>query len=368
MRARYSWVTNVPLTDPLQREQAVLVQGLLLTLLGMCTLAALVSLSAASTIDRAVGVGTALLLVVLLGVALGVLRRGGLTASVILTSVGVTLLALANMVPSGLEGSRAIFALLVVPILLGGLIGSGRLLWASAALVTLAVLGLTILEGVAPGVVGYSPSTYDPLLTCLSFVLIVAILAIIVDRFSHALRSAFRRSQAREQELELLHASLEQQVAERTAALTQALSEVEAQASAQAQLLAEIAQQREIIRELSVPILPVSASTLVMPLIGALDSARLLTTQQEALAAIERTGARRRLLDLTAVPVIDTYVAQALIGVVQSARLLGAEATLIGIRPEVAQTIVALGVNLQATPVARDLQSMLIDHPLTAHG
>jgi rsbT co-antagonist protein RsbR len=360
MRARFSWLTTMSLTDALQREQAALVQGLLVTLLGMCSLAALVSLTASSALDRAVGIGTALLFALLLGAALIILRRGSLTLSVILSSIGITLIAVANMVPSGLEGSRAIFALLVAPILLGGLIGNGRLLWASAALVIIAVVSLTLTEHVMPNLVGYSHTTYDPLLTCVSFVLIVAVLAIIVDRFSHALRSAVRRSQARERELEQLHASLEQQVAERTAALAQALGEVEAQASAQAKLLAEVAQQREIIRELSVPILPVSSTTLVMPLIGALDSARLLTTQQEALAALERTGARRLLLDLTGVPVIDTYVAQGLIGVVQAARLLGADATLIGIRPEVAQTIVALGVNLQTVPVARDLESMLI--------
>jgi rsbT co-antagonist protein RsbR len=89
-----------------------------------------------------------------------------------------------------------------------------------------------------------------------------------------------------------------------------------------------------------------------------LEGSRAIFAMPEALAAIERTGARRLLLDLTGAPVIDTYVAKGLIEAVRLAQLLGTRATLIGIKPEVAQTIAALGVDLHAVPVGRDLQSM----------
>lgn len=120
-----------------------------------------------------------------------------------------------------------------------------------------------------------------------------------------------------------------------------------------------IQRQQEAIRELSVPVLPVSRDTLVMPLVGALDSARLLQVQKQALERLAATRARRLLLDITGVPVVDSHVAQGLIRVVQAARLLGAEVTLIGIRPEVAQSIVGLGVNLRDIRTSSNLQNAL---------
>jgi rsbT co-antagonist protein RsbR len=114
-----------------------------------------------------------------------------------------------------------------------------------------------------------------------------------------------------------------------------------------------------VIRELSVPILPVTDSTLVMPLIGDLDAARLADIRDRALHAIGGSQARRLLLDVTGVPIVDSQVAQGLLGVAQAARLLGAEVVLIGIRPEVAQTIVGLGLDLAAFGTAADLRTAI---------
>jgi rsbT co-antagonist protein RsbR len=108
-----------------------------------------------------------------------------------------------------------------------------------------------------------------------------------------------------------------------------------------------------------VPILPVSQDTLVMPLVGALDSTRLRDIQERALAAIKRSTARRLLLDITGLPMVDSQVAQGLSTVVQAARLLGAEVVLIGIRPEVAQAIVQLGIDLSNVVTMVDLQTAL---------
>lgn len=155
--------------------------------------------------------------------------------------------------------------------------------------------------------------------------------------------------------------TLEQRVAQRTADLQEALAEVETRAREQARLLEEIAQQRQAIRELSVPVLPVTNDALVMPLVGAIDTERLADIQDRALHALQRSHARYLLVDITGVPVVDSQVAQGLIAIASMCRLLGAEMVLIGIRPEVAQTIVGLGLNLSSLHTAVDLQTVLRD-------
>jgi rsbT co-antagonist protein RsbR len=126
-----------------------------------------------------------------------------------------------------------------------------------------------------------------------------------------------------------------------------------AQGATQAELLtelqqqqAELQQQREVILALSVPVMPLGNNTIVIPLVGALDSARLHGLMRQALASVENHRARVLLLDVTGVLTIDHQVAQGLLGVAQSARLLGAQVALVGVRPEVAQTIVAQGLQL----------------------
>jgi rsbT co-antagonist protein RsbR len=155
------------------------------------------------------------------------------------------------------------------------------------------------------------------------------------------------------------NAGLETIVAERTAAPQTALDEARARSDEQSRLLAKVEQQRTTIRELSVPVIPISATTLIMPLVGALDSRRLLQVQEQALQALQRSKARYLVLDITGVPVVDSMVARGLLSVVQAARLLGTDVMLVGICPEVAQAIVRLGLNLQGTRTARDLQSAL---------
>lgn len=120
-----------------------------------------------------------------------------------------------------------------------------------------------------------------------------------------------------------------------------------------------IEQQHTLIREMSVPVLPLSSDTLVMPLIGTLDQQRMLHVQEQALHALEYSSARYLIVDVTGVPVIDTAVAQGLLQVVQAARLLGAQALLAGMRPDVAQTLVGLGVDLSSIATRSSLQSAI---------
>jgi rsbT co-antagonist protein RsbR len=155
------------------------------------------------------------------------------------------------------------------------------------------------------------------------------------------------------------NSELEQRIAERTAALQAALTEVQARAEEQAQLLAENEQQRTTIHEMSVPVIPVSEMAMIVPLVGALDSPRLARLHEQALQAIERKATRYLILDITGVIMVDSQVAQGLIFVVQSARLLGTEVLLVGIRPEVAQAIVQLGLNLGGVRTFSTLQIAL---------
>jgi rsbT co-antagonist protein RsbR len=193
--------------------------------------------------------------------------------------------------------------------------------------------------------------------------LIAALIALVGNITStRALETARRASQQAMQaaaERDGLNAELEAQVQERTAALERALQEVEARAAQQALLLEEVGLQRSAIRELSVPVLPVGKDTLVLPLIGALDSTRLHDLQERALDAVQAAGARRLILDVTGTPVIDSQVAQGLIALVQGARLLGAEVLLVGMRPEVAQTIGSLGLDIAGVQTFRDLHAAL---------
>ena len=104
-------------------------------------------------------------------------------------------------------------------------------------------------------------------------------------------------------------------------------------------------QQAELL-ELSTPVVKLWDGVLAVPLIGTLDSARTQVVMESLLARIVETGSAVAIIDITGVPTVDTLVAQHLIKTVAAARLMGAECIISGIRPQIAQTIVHLGVDL----------------------
>jgi rsbT co-antagonist protein RsbR len=104
-------------------------------------------------------------------------------------------------------------------------------------------------------------------------------------------------------------------------------------------------QQHELL-ELSTPVVQLWEGILALPLIGTLDSARTQVVMESLLQAIVRTGAGLAIIDITGVPTVDTLVAQHLLKTVAAARLMGADCIISGIRPQIAQTIVHLGVDL----------------------
>jgi rsbT co-antagonist protein RsbR len=107
-----------------------------------------------------------------------------------------------------------------------------------------------------------------------------------------------------------------------------------------------IARQREEIEELSTPVVKLWEGVLALPLIGTLDSARTQVVMQNLLQSIVQEGADIAILDITGVPMVDTLVAQHLLKTISAARLMGADCIISGIRPQIAQTIVQLGVQL----------------------
>jgi rsbT co-antagonist protein RsbR len=114
--------------------------------------------------------------------------------------------------------------------------------------------------------------------------------------------------------------------------------------------------QAAALRELSTPLIPISDDVLVMPLVGALDTSRAQQVIEALLQGVAAGNARAAILDITGVPVVDTQVANALLQAAQSVRLLGAQVLITGIRPEVAQTLVGLGVDLSLMITRATLQ------------
>src|SRR5215470_8067172 len=110
-------------------------------------------------------------------------------------------------------------------------------------------------------------------------------------------------------------------------------------------------QQQELL-ELSTPVVVLWEGILALPLIGTLDSARTQVVMESLLQKIVETGAGIAIIDITGVPTVDTLVAQHLLKTVSAARLMGADCIISGIRPQIAQTIVNLGVELNVVSKA----------------
>jgi anti-anti-sigma regulatory factor len=115
--------------------------------------------------------------------------------------------------------------------------------------------------------------------------------------------------------------------------------------------------QEAALAELSTPLIPISDQVMVMPLIGAVDSRRAQQVLEALLEGVASSRALVAILDITGVPVVDTQVANALLRAAQAVKLLGAQIVLTGIRPEVAQTLVGLGADLNGIVTCGSLQT-----------
>lgn len=117
-----------------------------------------------------------------------------------------------------------------------------------------------------------------------------------------------------------------------------------------------VRQQQEAIRELSTPVLRVRDRMLILPMIGLLDSERARRLTEQLLFAIREHRAKVVVMDVTGVPAVDSKVANHIIQTVDAARLLGAKVIVTGLSPEIAQTIVTIGVDVARLHTMGDLQ------------
>lgn len=128
-----------------------------------------------------------------------------------------------------------------------------------------------------------------------------------------------------------------------------------------------ITDQAEQLLELTTPVVKLWDGVVAVPLIGTLDSARTQIVMEKLLQTLVDTGAEHAIIDITGVPAVDTEVAQHLLKTVVAARLMGAECTISGIRPQIAQTIVALGIEFGDIPTKATLADALL-HALRGAG
>jgi rsbT co-antagonist protein RsbR len=108
-----------------------------------------------------------------------------------------------------------------------------------------------------------------------------------------------------------------------------------------------IGRQQQELLELSTPVVKLWDGILALPIIGTLDSARTQVVMESLLQEVVATNSKYAIIDITGVPTVDTLVAQHLLKTITAARLMGAECIISGVRPQIAQTIVHLGINLE---------------------
>lgn len=175
------------------------------------------------------------------------------------------------------------------------------------------------------------------------------------DEFGKVARSfgqMVQALQAREVQLQEQIVAVQKLNTELDARVVERTQELQSLVSGQEQLLTQI-------REMSTPVVPVLEGVIVVPLVGNFDSQRGSQLAQSVLAGIDHYNARVAVLDITGVTMVDSQVATTLIAVTGAARLIGATILLVGVRPEVAQTLVQIGIDLSHIRTFATLQEAI---------
>jgi len=270
-------------------------------------------------------------------------RSGHVRPAAILIVIGAAFVGLYSTYMRGTVSVAAV--LLVLPVLFAGMAISGRAGVITAAVIFALYLALTFLQsqpwGIKPVLqTAASAGTADMSGIALAFATLTLV-ALVTWLTMNALERFLQRAQERHQVL--------QRLADEKDHL---LQELEARGEAQRRLV-------EMVRELGSPIIPLARGVIAMPLIGTVDSERAQGIMTALLQGVQERRARVAIVDITGVPVVDTAVAGALLKAAHGVRLLGAEAILTGIRTEVAQTIVGLGVDLTGITTRATLEEGL---------
>jgi len=144
----------------------------------------------------------------------------------------------------------------------------------------------------------------------------------------------------------------------RLAGVTQDITQLKEEAAERERMQERVIEaQREALRQLGAPIIPLAANALAMPLVGTLTPERTMQVTETLLEAVTTRAAEHVILDVTGVAEVDTDVADGLLRVAQAVRLLGAEVALTGMQPAVARALVDLGVDMTSFVTKADLQS-----------
>lgn len=360
------WLNDIPAKTPIERQQASMMQSTLIGLIIISVLALLLNLITPPLIEGngenyklIVGPTSTALLGVCATLSLWLLRRGRFEQAVLLTTTGFILVVALNLVGAGVQKSGMLLTAFTVPIAVAGLLLSRRgLVW--ICMLTVVIVAAIAIVEYYKGPAGFAPLANEPVGLVGNFALLIALFAVLLDRFSSSLRDTLEAALSRERELNRLRKSLETTVEERTASLQDALRVVEQREAHLAQTVNELRTSQELIQELSAPVIPVLPGVLVAPLIGVLDTKRAAALAENVLTTVERMRALHVIFDITGVPIVDTHVAKVLLQATTAVRLLGAQVLLVGVRPEVAQTIVTLGIDLGMIETYPNLQEAVM--------
>ncbi|MCS6880998.1 MAG: STAS domain-containing protein [Oscillochloridaceae bacterium] len=303
-------------------------------------------------------IGQLLTMAIVAGIAFWLGRSGRVTVGAYLL-IGVMIYAVASSIPGRFFSANILF-FTILPVLFAGVLLTPIHIW-NVLIITVAIITFRVSQ-LPPGIrysMSWNTTFYNAPLLLFAVALVSFLNARATVQTLRQLAAARAEAETANQALTASNATLETRVEERTVALRQALEEQRAIAT---QLQASLATQQElnrVIASLSIPVIPISAGTLVAPIIGNLDTERARLLLTTLLAQVEATRARTVVLDITGVAVVDDQVAAALLQAASAARLMGAETVIVGIRPEVAHTLVHLGADLSHLHTAATLQDAL---------
>ncbi|ABU60223.1 anti-sigma-factor antagonist [Roseiflexus castenholzii DSM 13941] len=349
------------LSQVIERQQTPALQRILIAI-SSAALVALIVFFAALGVNPTGGVPATGAIVVMITSMTGVavLRRGRFRMAVVIASSGLVGAVFLVTVIYGYPAAAAFLLVTLIPVILTGLlIETSRLIAVAVASGLIPAFIFFLKPALAPFIAAVRPPADLTIVAVALFLLVLFVITTIIASFGPVLRQALTTALVRGQELERLRDSLEMMVQERTTDLQAALRAVEQREAQLQQALTDLRASQETVRKLSAPVLPVLPGVLVAPLIGAIDEARAEAFVSNVLHAIERERARHVIFDITGVPLVDTQVARMILSAADAAHLLGAKVTLVGIRPEVAQTVVGLGVTLGQIRTFANLQQAI---------
>ena len=348
MKQLFAWLSFIdhPVDDVRRRGQVVI--GIL------CSLLVIAVMGLFSLLGDPVQHGAAGSIVFSIGLFLSlifIVRRGDVALGGWLVVLATTLSVVLPQVIAGFSNQSLAYAL--IPALIAGVVFRPWQILLVAIGLTMVILGMVWMLPPDPQVMPTQRSiiTHASLMTFVS-----AIIGFVASDVNHRAFKTIRDGQhhiaQQHHDLMVINRHLAQQADEQTAAVATTVQHLQERTSVQERLLATVTLQRETIRAMSIPVLPVAPQVVVIPLIGVLDSARLVLLRDGALAAIQRYTANHLILDMTGVEIVDSQVASGMMQVIQAAHLLGTHMLLVGVRPEVAQTMVALGLDLGSMDTA----------------